>query len=779
MLFDEAGGRRRGRALTVALAALACALAMTAVARAEELMVNSTADKAGASPGVGCSSEEERAKHEEEGVEEAECTLRAAIEKADGLGEFARIDFEEETFEGQVGATIGLNESLPAITVPAFVNGRECKTAGVRGPCVGIDGPSGKAAIVVGPAEEVEISGLAITGAGTAIVLENAPRTKVQGNWFGVKLGGGPGANGTGVLVGPGANRSLIGGEGDELRNVFAGNTGDGLDVRGAANVRVFGNYFGVKPDGVSLAANGGDDVEAVSFEGLEATGTAIGTRVSSAAAASPQCDGGCNVISGAASNGVDLQGDGKPETPAAATAVAGNYIGLNADGTAAIPNTGASVRVGEAAHTAVGGPSAGEVNRINGGSVGVLAGPAASDLSIRGNLVGVDATGASTLAPPAAGIVVDSAELPSPLAEAEIVDNEIRMLGGVAIAQQGQGAWIFANRISGSETGIKTSGATAQYGNVIEANSIDGPAVSGILVENDLNEVVGNEILGAGGAGIWIQGSSLPFGVSGNLIGGDAARAENFIAGSGGAAIEISDLENTENEVARNRGTANQGLFIDLVAASAGEPKGPNEGIAPPGFATSTQAAASGVGAEPGATIRIFRKQLAAAGELDSFLGRTVADAEGSWKVIYDGAIPAGAIVAATQTSNAGGTSELSMATASAVAGGGGEGGEGEGVAAAPGGGGAPGARVRPQTKIVKIPKKRSRSGTARFEFESDEPGSIFLCRLDDKPFDLCRSPKTYKRLKPGKHLFEVRAIDPAGHVDRTPAKTQFTVLD
>jgi hypothetical protein len=63
-------------------------------------------------------------------------------------------------------------------------------------------------------------------------------------------------------------------------------------------------------------------------------------------------------------------------------------------------------------------------------------------------------------------------------------------------------------------------------------------------------------------------------------------------------------------------------------------------------------------------------------------------------------------------------------------------------------------------------------------FKFTSTEGKSTFQCKLDKKPFKACGSPKTYKKLKPGKHVFKVRAIDKAGNVDPTPAKRKFTVL-
>lgn len=747
---------------------LACALIAVPTAVAAEFTVNSPLDETDSAPGdEACL------------TTGGKCTLRAAIEAGEGLEEFFRIDFDEEVFKGQAVATIELGSSLPVITRPAFINGRTCETeANVSGPCVGVNGPSGGPALTLSNAEEVEISGLAMTGAQTAISLDGAPRTRVQGSWIGVALDGTLAGNGTGVLVGPGSNRSLIGGEGLEQGNVFAGNESDGLDVHGGNNVRVFGNYFGVEPDGVTPAANGGDDIEVVSAGGSEVTGTAIGTRVSSAAAASPLCDGGCNVISGAASDGVDLEGDGGSEAEAASTSVAGNYIGLSADGAAVVPNAGAGVRVGEAAHTLIGGPSGGEANRINGGSAGVVAGPAAAGLSVRGNLVGIDESGTEILGPPEEGIVVDSGELPSPALEAEIAGNEIAMEDGVAIFQRGEGAWIVDNEIFGSQIGIRTSQSTAEHGNVVEGNLIEGAAANGILVENDFNEIIGNEILGAGAAGIWIQGSLFKFGVSGNLVGGDAPADENFIDGSGGAAIEISNPEATSNEVARNQGTGNAGLFIDLVTISPSTEVGPNRGIEPPTFSTATQTEASG-GAVEGATVRVFRKQLAAAGELESFLGEAVADSAGGWELTYDAAVPAGAIIAATQTKE-GATSELAVATTPGSGGsaGGDQGPVGEGAGGAFGSG-APGsldamARVRPRTKIV---KKRVHDHVVRFVFRSDQAGSAFLCKLDGKPFDLCRSPKKYVGLAPGKHVFWVRAVDPVGRVDLSPAKKTFVV--
>jgi hypothetical protein len=82
------------------------------------------------------------------------------------------------------------------------------------------------------------------------------------------------------------------------------------------------------------------------------------------------------------------------------------------------------------------------------------------------------------------------------------------------------------------------------------------------------------------------------------------------------------------------------------------------------------------------------------------------------------------------------------------------------------------------PETTITKQPKDKSPKKKAKYKFTSDEAGSTFECKIDKKPWEACTSPKKFKA-KPGKHKFKVRAIDPAGNVDPTPAKDKFKVTD
>lgn len=756
MPVNRAGELLRCCALAVAAIAFVCLLAWPSAAAAESFFVNTTADETDASLGdFTCL------------TGDGKCSLRAALEEANfSEGEFDSIIFEEEPFDGGSGSTIVLAESLPTVTDPIFLDGQCEREPGVLGPCVGIDGVPGTAGLTIEETEEVEIEGLAITGAEAGLVADESPRLRLRSSWFGVGLDGGAVGNGAGIELTPGSNGSRIGGEGPEAGNLIANSTGIGLDVLGVRNVRVLGNEFGVTPNGTQAAPNG-TDIAISSTPGSEASGNFVGTRVSATAAATAACDGGCNLISGSESNGIDLGGDGGERLPAVTTTIAGNHIGLDAAGTGGVVNAGVGVLVGAAPQTVIGGSRTGDANRIVGGTAAVLAGPGAPDLVVRGNHVGLAAAPAAS--PPANGIVVDSEGLFTPAVEALILDNEVGLDGGTGIAQRGFGASIAGNRIFGAATGIRTHVLGEGQGNLIEANLVEGAAGAGILVENNGNEVIGNEIVGAGGAGIRVLGEP-PFGNSENKIGGDVAGDENAIEGSTGPAIEIVNVEGTQNEVARNRGAANLGPFIDLVAASPEtEFDGPNGGILPPTLAAG-ETSAAGL-ANPGTTVRVFRKQTSSPGEIESFLGQTVADENGNWSLAFPAPLPVGAFVAATQTNEAGGTSELAIAGVTGSASGGGQN-------PGPSSVDPRGDRRPPHTEILLRSRELSRSRSIRFFFASNERGSRFQCSLDGSRFRGCKSPKQYRGLAPGKHVFRVRAIDRAGNVDPTPAKRRFRIL-
>lgn len=84
--------------------------------------------------------------------------------------------------------------------------------------------------------------------------------------------------------------------------------------------------------------------------------------------------------------------------------------------------------------------------------------------------------------------------------------------------------------------------------------------------------------------------------------------------------------------------------------------------------------------------------------------------------------------------------------------------------------GGGGGGGGKAPQTSIDKGPKKKTAKKTAKFGFSSSTDGATFECSLDGKRFKPCDSPLKLKRIKPGKHVFSVRAVLD-GKADKSPA--------
>lgn len=748
-------------AILAAAVALVVAIVFPATAVAATFTVNSTGDEADFAVGGGCV------------TGAGKCTLRAAIEAAnvsiDGGDE---IVFDGEVFEGQAADTIVLGSNLPAIVKPVRFDGGSCTTAvGVAGPCVALDGTNSGAALNV-EADEVEIEGLAFIASSIGIRIVGNQDFDVRGNWFGVELDGTEleAGVGTSVLVGPGSSDGQIGGKEPDARNLFA-NGEEGIELLGASRVEVLGNRFGFAPDGTTADFGQGRAITIVSapLAGFEAVDNVVGAHLDPAAAATPTCDGGCNTIAGAGYS-IVLDWEGEQRGPAVETTVIGNQIGIDTSGTKGVAS-GDGIVAGESTQTTIGGFGAGDGNRINGGGSAIRGGGA--ELAVLGNRIGLNASGTQIMAPPNEAIRLFSAGLSSPAEEALVAGNEIGMDGGNGIRHEGVGATILDNLIAGAEIGVITSSSNKGHGSLIEANLIEGSR-TGVMIENDFNELYGNGIFESSNGGVAIIGRN-GLDATGNVIGGDSPEDENVIAFNGGDAIFIAGVEGSQNEVARNSGVFNEGEFIRLYSPHL-EPVGPNGGIEPPEFITATQGGAEGI-AEPGARIRVFRKESDEPGEIESFLGEDIANISGQWAVDFGAPIPGGTFIAATQTNVEGGTSELEFATTPGSpreesAGSSGSGGRGGG------GGGNQADLTAPQTMITKAPKKKVRHRSVQFRFSSSEADSSFQCRLDGRRFRRCTSPTRYRRIQNGRHRFEVRAVDAAGNFDATPAKMIFTVL-
>ena len=86
-------------------------------------------------------------------------------------------------------------------------------------------------------------------------------------------------------------------------------------------------------------------------------------------------------------------------------------------------------------------------------------------------------------------------------------------------------------------------------------------------------------------------------------------------------------------------------------------------------------------------------------------------------------------------------------------------------------------GDQTAPETTIDSGPSGTINLKTPSFTFSSSEPGSSFECRVDGGAYSSCASPLTTSALGNGPHSFDVRATDPSGNRDATPASRSFTV--
>jgi nitrous oxidase accessory protein NosD len=758
-------GVRGNRAASGVLTALVCALialaAIPAVASARPINVDSIGDQAGAGR---CA----------ESAPAGECTLRAAIEASN-----TDVTFDQIQFNGVIGAELEPESKLPAITEPVYVSGSLEEGPSYYAPEVGITAPSGAAALTV-EADDVIVEGLALGGgtAGIEVVGESTGLLAL-GNWLGLKPD--TEANGStlaGIVLGPGSDGAEIGNKEDEAtrRNVF-GDDEVGVLIEGASETKVLGNYIGVGPDG-SGPATLGVGVRIVDGPAAPAEHNEVGGTLSKGEAESTVCDGPCNVI--ATEGGIDIDLTGEAAEPASGpTTIRGNYLGLVADGLSPVGENSSGVVAdpgqfpcgGGPGDVTVGGTAPTESNYIDAGSFGIFA-EGAENFRALGNSIGLLADGSPGESPIAFGIEVCAEGVTEP---AQISNNDV-LLGPGAIAgivSEWGRAEISGNTIHGGQAGVLTAADSEGHGDLIKGNIVTAPEVDGIQIQSQSNTLIGNVISGAGQAGIDLEEADL------NRVGGDLPGEANSIGGSGVGAILISGSAATRDELRGNTGSGNAGPFIQLLEGEPGER--PNAAVEPPTFTTALQSSATGT-AKPDSTVRIFSKASAEAGELASLLAVVHADATtGVWSATY-ATVPLGTLVAATETSGEGATSEVSepsSASADPV-----KPVEPEEHAAGNGSSSSSGASSSnppispkpPKVKITKHPVKTSKSTIATFKFMAiPAAGARFQCKLDAAKWASCRSPKTYKHLKPRKHTFQVRAT--ASGLTGPAAKFKFTV--
>ncbi|MFN8111602.1 MAG: hypothetical protein U0R51_00230 [Solirubrobacterales bacterium] len=733
---------------------------------------------------------------------DTDCSLRAAIEEANATTAADKIFFkggsdspsdpDDFVFDRNSNGVIG--GTLPTITHPLTIDGGDCLPSPdvPLNPCVRLS-----TGVTVDSDGEVAIKGLAFSNAAVAIHVVHVASTLpgadfvLAGSWFGLDVSGAKQAPpGTAVLL-EDVTGAEIGGPLRDQRNLFA-RQGTGVDVLGADDTLINGNWFGLAPDG-SFARTG--EGAAANGDAIEVTGNSVpspddqatGTEIGAAAGGfenTAECDGLCNTIVGAgltgagnpaSGTGIDLGGEsGDGEIAAQDVKVAGNVVGTDA-----IPNNG-GINVGNATDVTIGGAALAARNQIQ--SIGSEAG--ATGLSIRNNEIGSSASSAAPVTLSGSGEVIGNfVGSGTASAAIQLVNTPAPgfVVQGNVIGEDADGNAVSSGRngilVNNSATGNLIGGAGVGEGNVVSNLHSTAPPTfnTGIVIAGDQNEVVGNTV-GAETDGTptpLVNGILLIGDADDNLIGGNTAADENEIVNTAqgvanipAAAIRVTNasaaVTSSGNQILRNHGSANEDIFIDLGDDGAGNAAGgPNGGIQAPVIADASPTTASGTAA-PNSVVRIFTKTVDSPGEVEGFLVQATADAGGDWTTTYPSQ-SAGRRLTATAT-GAAGTSELSAVAL---------------VTEPP-----PPDTTPPDTAITTKPKDkiklkgRKKTAKATYAFTATEGGSTFTCRLDAAAPAPCASPLKLTKLKKGRHTFTVFATDAAGNPDATAATDTFKVV-
>lgn len=384
------------------------------------------------------------------------------------------------------------------------------------------------------------VNGIVITG-------EFAVFNTIQGCTIG-EVGNGNGRNG--ILIANGANRNTIGGDSVAERNVIGANGFSGIEINNASNENeIIGNYIGLDASGTSDAGNTqlgilisqasqniiqGNYVAGNTLEGIKVAGGNSDSNVikgnivglnAAGTAAIPNARGiyfenvgSLNPIGGttvADRNVVSGNtGWGILLSQTENAAVYGNYIGTNPAGTVGIPNTLGGVYVGGGAANAIGGGAAGQGNLISGNTGSGVALEGTSVTTVQGNVIGLNAAGTAALG-------------------------------------NGEGVHVYSDSSSNL-----IGGTTAGLGNVISGNGQFGIRVDNLGSYHTGTDIMGNKIgtnaagdtdLGNGSDGIYVQDSMTDLDI------GDAGDGRNIISGNGGSGIMFEGATIDDVTIANN----------------------------------------------------------------------------------------------------------------------------------------------------------------------------------------------------------------------------------
>ena len=454
---------------------------------------------------------------------------------------------------------------------------------------------------------------LGVGGNGISI-LAGADLNVIEGNFIGTNAAGSSAVgNAAGVSV-VDASDNLIGGTTSAARNLLSGN-GTGITVLGTAASAhtalrnlVKGNYIGTNAAGTAAVGNSSGGV--VLLGGVAET-VIGGTTVAARNIISGNTGGGpCGSLFATA--GVSLfHAGGTPRRPFH-TFIQGNFIGLNAAGTAAVANQ-EGVQVQSSPGNTIGGTSAGAGNVISGNTChGIFfdndqaqdTGQPGGPNLVQGNFIGTNPAGDAAIGNGLDGIFSSFSSDTSPTigGNTDAARNVISGNGRDGIRLDFTFITIVQRNYIGTTIGLAplgnaghgifiTNNSTAVFigsvnpgdGNVIANNTLAGISMTGAPPFLNLNNITSNSIYANGGLGIDLNDD----GVTPNDA-GDADTGPNNLqnfpvltsAVSGGGSTTIQGTLNS---------TANTTFRIEFFSNTSCDPSGNGEGQNFLGFTSVT----------------------------------------------------------------------------------------------------------------------------------------------------------------------------------------------
>ena len=336
------------------------------------------------------------------------------------------------------------------------------------------------------------IYGIQVTG-------NAATNTIIKSNYIGVNYDASDSLpNYIGIEISGESYANIIGGTEPDDRNIISGNSHIGLRLLSSNSNIIKGNFVGLDRTGNIAVKN----YDGISLEGVTQNNIIGGYTPAER-----------NIVSGNDAYGIPLIG-----LDTRHNLIIGNYIGTNAQGTAAVPNTYGVLFDDGSRYNNIGGYETGAGNLISGNSgYGVfIYNLGTMQNNVIGNYIGTDKTGLSAI-PNGNGIVADGA------AKNHFIDSNVisgNLQQGIAIHVAGTDSHkITRNKIGTDVTGINPLpngddgiriaeggqwniiGILPDSGNVIAFNGGNGVT---IMTNNDLyNTISGNNIYANVGLGI------------------------------------------------------------------------------------------------------------------------------------------------------------------------------------------------------------------------------------------------------------------------------------